>query len=197
MAENESSKASTAALPVHMAESVEAVARLHFDHHLNRTCFEKLIDSGTARLARPPVLIALIGAVALWILVNLLLARSGRAIEVPPFPWMFGALTFLSVLMGILILSTQRRADRLAVMREQMTLELASVTERKVAKLIDLIEELRRDSPAVRNRIDDEAAQMSARAHPSEVLAAIKESHEEIGSDAKPAPPGTRVSGPR
>jgi hypothetical protein len=46
-------------------------------------------------------------------------------------------LTFLGLVMGILILSTQRRADQLAELREQMTLELASVTERKVAKVID------------------------------------------------------------
>jgi hypothetical protein len=47
-------------------------------------------------------------------------------IDPPPFPWLFETLTFLGLLMGIiLILSTQRRADQLAELREQMTLELA------------------------------------------------------------------------
>jgi uncharacterized membrane protein len=74
----------------------------------------------------------------------------------------------------------QRRADQLAELREQMTLELASVTERKVAKVIELIEELRRDSPTLKNRTDQEARQMSVRTTPGEVLIAIKDSHEEM-----------------
>jgi hypothetical protein len=61
-----------------------------------------------------------------------------------------------------------------------MTLELASVTERKVAKVIDLIEELRRDSPMLKNRADPEARQMSVRTSPGDVLIAIKDSHEEM-----------------
>jgi uncharacterized membrane protein len=78
-----------------------------------------------------------------------------------------------------------------------MTLELASVTERKVAKIIELIEELRRDSPTLKNRTDHEARQMSERTSPGEVLIAIKESHEEKGgrsddADPAPAPPRER-----
>jgi hypothetical protein len=54
------------------------------------------------------------------------------------------------------------------------------VTERKVAKVIELIEELRRDSPTLKNRADPEARQMSVRTSPGEVLIAIKDSHEEM-----------------
>ena len=138
------------------------------------------MDDWTARLARPAVLVAVICGVALWMVLNLLAPLAGYAvIDEPPFLWLFEALTLLGVVMGILILSTQRRADQLAELREQMTLELASVTERKVAKVIELIEELRRDSPALKNRTDHEARQMSERTSPGEVLIAIKESHEE------------------
>ena len=168
-------------LPSHIAETVDAVARIHADHHLKRTPVEKFMDDWTARLARPPVLAAVVFGVVLWIAVNLLAPLAGYAIvDAPPFPWLFEALTFLGVVMGILILSTQRRADQLAELREQMTLELASVTERKVAKVIELIEELRRDSPTLKNRNDQEARQMSVRTSPGEVLIAIKDSHEEM-----------------
>jgi hypothetical protein len=54
------------------------------------------------------------------------------------------------------------------------------VTERKVAKVIELIEELRRDSPTLKSRTDHEAKQMSVRTSPGEVLIAIKDSHEEM-----------------
>jgi uncharacterized membrane protein len=167
-------------LPSHIAETVDAVAQIHSDHHLKRTPVEKFMDDWTARLARPAVLAAVVCGVVLWIAANLLAPLAGYAIvDAPPFPWLFEALT-LGVVMSILILSTQRRADQLAELREQMTLELASVTERKVAKVIELIEELRRDSPTLKNRTDQEARQMSVRTTPGEVLIAIKDSHEEM-----------------
>jgi len=179
-------------LPPHIAETVDAVAQIHSDHHLKRTPVERFLDNWTARLARPAVLAAVVCGVALWIAINLLAPLAGYAImDAPPFPWLFEALTFLGLIMGILILSTQRRADQLAELREQMTLELASVTERKVAKVIELIEELRRDSPTLKNRTDHEAKQMSVRTSPGEVLIAIKDSHEEMSArsnDIDPAP---------
>ena len=187
-----SAQSKNAILPSHIAETVDAVARIHSDHHLKRTPMEIFMDDWTARLARPVVLVTVICGVALWMVLNLLAPLAGYAvIDEPPFLWLFEALTLLGVVMGILILSTQRRADQLAELREQMTLELASVTERKVAKVIELIEELRRDSPALKNRTDHEARQMSERTSPGEVLIAIKELHEEKGArsdDADPAP---------
>jgi uncharacterized membrane protein len=176
-----STKSRSASLPSHIAETVDAVAQIHSDHHLKRTPMEKFMDNWTARLARPAVLAAVVCGVALWIAINLLAPLAGyAAIDEPPFFWLEGTLTFLALAMGILILSTQRRADQLAELREQMTLELASVTERKVAKVIELIEELRRDSPTLKNRTDHEARQMAVRTSPGDVLIAIKDSHEEM-----------------
>jgi uncharacterized membrane protein len=187
-----STQSKSTILPSHIAETVDAVAQIHSDHHLKRSPMEIFMDDWTARLATPAVLAAIVCGVALWIAFNLLAPLAGYAvIDEPPFPWLFEALTFLGLVMGILILSTQRRADQLAELREQMTLELASVTERKVAKIIELIEELRRDSPSLRNRTDHEARQMSERTSPGEVLIAIKESHEEMvarSNDSEPAP---------
>jgi uncharacterized membrane protein len=191
-----SAQSKSTILPSHIAETVDAVAQIHSDHHLKRTPMEIFMDDWTARLATPAVLAAIVCGVALWIAVNLLAPLAGYAvIDEPPFPWLFEALTLLGVVMGILILSTQRRADQLAELREQMTLELASVTERKVAKIIELIEELRRDSPTLKNRTDHEARQMSERTSPGEVLIAIKESHEEMvtrSNDSEPAPEPSR-----
>ena len=74
-----------------------------------------------------------------------------------------------------LILTSQRRKDELSELREQLTLELATMTEQKVAKLIALMEEQRRDSPQLADRVDTEAEQMSAPADPETVVEAIRE----------------------
>ncbi len=75
----------------------------------------------------------------------------------------------------MLILTTQRREDQLAGYREQLSLELAILSEQKSAKIISLLEEMRRDSPSLKNRVDEEAAAMSIAADPQAVLEAIKE----------------------
>ena len=48
------------------------------------------------------------------------------------------------------------------------------LTEQKAAKIIELVEELRRDSPEIHDRIDSEARDMATRADPHAVLGAIK-----------------------
>ena len=77
-----------------------------------------------------------------------------------PFPYLFGGISLLSLYVAILILTTQRRADKLASRREQMTLELACLSEHKTAKIIALLEELHLDSPDIRNRVDKDANAM-------------------------------------
>ena len=90
----------------------------------------------------------------------------------------------LALYVTLLILTTQRREDQLAGYREQLTLELAILGEQKSAKIIYLLEEMRRDSPALSDRVDAEAAAMSVAADPQAVLDAIKESEAE--AEAKP-----------
>jgi uncharacterized membrane protein len=62
----------------------------------------------------------------------------------------------------------------LASHHEHLTLELAILSERKTAKIISLLEELRQDHPDIQDRIDDEAAAMPEPADPQSVLETIK-----------------------
>jgi uncharacterized membrane protein len=84
-------------------------------------------------------------------------------------------LTGAALLIAIMILVSQRRADRLANLREQMSLEATLLTEQKTRKIIELLEELRRDSPQIPDREDVEANQMALKADPHQVLAVIEE----------------------
>ena len=76
----------------------------------------------------------------------------------------------------------------MCTLREQMTLESALLTEQKTRKIIELLEELRRDSPGVHDRLDVEAEQMAAKADPHEVLAVIAEVTEQVLSPTAPQP---------
>jgi uncharacterized membrane protein len=72
-----------------------------------------------------------------------------------------------------------RPQGRVAQLREQLTLELAILSEQKTAKAIQLLEESRRDNPLIRDRVDHEAEAMAQPADPHSVLEAIKETHAE------------------
>ena len=84
----------------------------------------------------------LIVIAAAWISLNLLVTAFGyRPIDPPPFSGLGGAVSLISLYMVVLILATQRREYQLAQLREQLTLELAILSEQKTAKVIQLLEE--------------------------------------------------------
>jgi uncharacterized membrane protein len=133
----------------------------------------------------PPILTIIAAG---WISLNLLAAAvSDRPIDPPPFSGLEVAVSLVSLYIVVLILATQRREYQLAQLREQLTLELAILSEQKTAKVIQLLEESRRDNPLIRDRVDQEAEAMAQPADPQSVLEAIKETHaeaEQIGGSA-------------
>jgi uncharacterized membrane protein len=82
------------------------------------------------------------------------------------------------------VLSKQNRLARLEEQRAHLELKVNLLTEQKAAKLIDLLEELRRDLPNVKNRHDPEAAALRQSMNPDLVLAALDEGSEP-GEEAK------------
>jgi uncharacterized membrane protein len=167
-------------LPPHIAEAVRSIARLHAEHHNNATRLQHTLGRLSFGLAHPWFIGALTVAVAGWIGFNLLSSSLGHAPpDPPPFAWLGFALSLASLYMVLLVYATQRRDDQLAEQREQLTLELALLNEQKTAKLIELIEEFRRDIPIVDNREDPQAEAMARPVEPERVLEAIKQTHAE------------------
>jgi uncharacterized membrane protein len=98
-----------------------------------------------------------------------------RPLDPPPFAGLADFASLASLCLVVVIVTTQRRDDRLARHRELLTLELAILTEQKAAKAIALLEELRRDFPLVHDRVDPQADIMAKPADPQTVIEAIKE----------------------
>lgn len=134
------------------------MAQLHADHHQNAAPHERAVARTIALLAHPRFIGGLAIFVVAWMTLNLLAAPLGYpALDPPPFSWLGGAVSLASLYMVVLILATQRREDQLTQRREQLTLQLAILSEQKTAKIIQLLEESRRDNPQVQNRHDPEA----------------------------------------
>jgi len=165
----------TPRVPDHVDKAVRSVTQLHAEHHGRATTPQRAVNRITAFMARPWFL-ALVGlSAAGWIAANLIASKlEARAIDPPPFPWLEVATGLFSLFVVMLVLVAQKHEDELNAHRDTLTLELAILSEHKIAKVIQLLEELRRDIPHVQDRVDRQADQMAEPADAGSVLAATR-----------------------
>ena len=87
----------------------------------------------------------------------------------------------LLIATGVLV--QQNRQDKLAEQRSHLTLQINLLTEQKIAKLIELVEELREDLPTIRDRYDLEAQIMQQATDPQVVLNILQENLTDTETD--------------
>ena len=167
-------------LPDHVSQQVDTIAALHARGESEVSIHQRLIERVTAFLGRPLFLNLTIAAIAVWIFLNVPANRPNLApFDPPPFPLLAWLVSTGGLLLTIVVLITQNRQARLAERRAQLDLQVNLLSEQKIAKVIALMEELRRDIPSVRNRHDPEAEAMSEAADAHAVLDAIEEKLDE------------------
>jgi len=171
MSKDDLSGARSRHMAQHLEDTVASVVELHREHERRATSLQRAIDQITSGLGRPAAPLVLMGVVALWALFAAW--RGGGAVDQPAFAWLELAATVAAFLISILILVTQRREDQMADRRAQLTLEVALLADRRSAKIIQLLEELRRDQPDIADRIDRESDEMAKPADPETMAASI------------------------
>jgi len=160
-------------LPQHVEHAVRAVEKLHSEHHKAASHADRLLSRAKRWISRPRFVGILLVLVLAWLIANVALPPEVR-IDPPPYAYLSLALAIAAVCLTVLILATQWRADALADHREKLILELTVLSEQKTAKLIALVEELRRDLPIVHDRLDTEAQQMTQSTSMSAVSDALR-----------------------
>jgi uncharacterized membrane protein len=166
-------------LPPHIDRTVQAIAALHTEHRDREGSVQRVVRRSVDFIGRPRFVGLLTAVILGWAALNGVLGTYHRAFDPAPYAYLFDLGQALALYITVLILITQRRDDQLSELREQLALELAILGEQKNAKMIKLIEELRRDLPMVRDRADHEAAALSEPADPQTVLDAIVDSQHE------------------
>lgn len=167
----------SAPLPDPLGQNIEAIITLQAraEKDLSRT--QRVVETVTAFFGRPLFLYIVVIGVTLWMVPNLLPPDFGfPQFDPPPFEWLDHILGFASVLMTTGVLIAQNRQEKMAEQRAQLSLQLNLLSEQKIAKLIALIEELRRDLPNVKNRHDPEAEVMQQAADPHLVIEVLEKS---------------------
>lgn len=137
---------------------------------------QRLVERVTNALGRPRTIYVTLIFVGAWISLSLLsTALSLPVFDPPPFSRLQGVIGLAALLMTTMVLTTQNRQARHAEQRAHLDLEVNILAEQKIAKLIALVEELRRDMPNVHDRKDAVAERMTRALDPGAVIAALEE----------------------
>lgn len=157
-------------------EHVAAVVAIHVNAENAVTAQQRRLERLTAQIGRPRTVIALLSASSLWILANLIAPRLGVPAWDPlPCFWLQGAVGAYGSLVATIVLATQSRQQRQAAQEAYLELQVNLAAEKKTAKVIELLEELRRDLPSVPSRVDDQAAAMACAVDPQALMSAFNE----------------------
>jgi uncharacterized membrane protein len=162
--------------PPHLDENIDSVLEVQKREWEQRPAAQRFVDRASRYIGRPRYLLVLLGFVICWVGINSLAPRWG-VVRFDPFPYpvLDGILTLAALIGTTVVLIAQNRQTRIEQQHTHIALQLNLMTEQKVAKIINLIEELRRDLPMVRNRYDPQAATYSEKTDALQVLSAIEE----------------------
>ena len=165
-------------------KKVEAIADIHRAGEQRVARPQRFVETITRQLGQPRTLYVLLLLVAAWVCANTLTSLRW---DPPPFFWLQGLVTLLGLLTTTVVLIAQNRWLHRADTRSQLDLHINLLAEEKVAKLVALVEELRRDLPSVQDRDDPEAAAM---AQGTDVRDVVEQLEERLGRE------GGRGAGP-
>jgi len=155
-------KHDTSTIPEHVAKNIQTIAALFANHEQDVDLHQRVIEKLTDSFARPWVTYVLALGIVLWIGGNFVAPYVGiRSVDPPPYAGLQTFAAIVALLATVIILTTQHRAGRLAQKRAYLDLQVNLIAEEKIAKVIALVEELRRDLPSVSNRKDPLAEAMT------------------------------------
>lgn len=179
-------------------QNIEAILDLRARAAASISRHQRFLERATKALGRPTVVYVAVVAALAWMVCNALWPRlfpGTRAPDPPPFPGLELFVSLLAAIMTVTILTTQNRERQSAEDRGHLELQINLLSERKIAKLIALVEELRKDMPNVPDRTDVLANQMQEAVDPHAVLNALADAAETPEGTQEPREPKSLARG--
>ena len=134
-----------------------------------------LIERISAFFGSPAYFAFAVTFIALWMLANSYGHHAGwRHIDQPPFFWLQGFVSSNALLLTVAVLIRQNRMAKVAEHRSHLDLQINLLSEQKVTKILQIVDELRRELTALRPRSDSEVAEMTKPADAHALMHAIK-----------------------
>ena len=159
-----------------ISQNLDAILKFYTREEQKISRTQRMVEHFSAFIGRPAFLAVTLLVVVLWVAANVVMRLAGlEEFDPGPYLWLQAIIALVALLTTNMVLITQNRVAHLEEQRAHLDLKVTLLTEQKVAKPIDLIEELRRDLPNVKDRRDAEAVSLKQSMNPDLVLAALDE----------------------
>ena len=136
-----------------ISQNIEAVLEFYTREEQKISRWQRILERFSSFMGQPVFLGLILLFVTLWMLANIVLHQFGMTeFDPTPFHLLQGIIALGALLTATVVLTKQNRLAKLAEQRAHLYLKVTLLAEQKAAKLIDLLEELRRDLPNVKNR---------------------------------------------
>jgi uncharacterized membrane protein len=164
-----------------ISQNIETILAFYTREEQKISRSQRVLEIISGYLGQPLYLGSILLFAALWMLANIFARRIGLAVIDPaPFFGLQGIVSLGALLTSTVVLIKQNRLAKLEEQLAHLELQVNLLTEQKVTKIINLMEELRRDLPMVKDRHDPEAAAFQQPTDPHVVLAALDEQGETV-----------------
>lgn len=161
-------------------ENIQTVVDLHKRAESSVSLQQRMIEKATDFLGRPRFLFIILIVAAVWIVINILLMKSGLPVfDPPPFIWLQGLLTLGALLQATMILITQNREDMMIERRTQLDLQVSLLLDQKMSKLIMMVDQLRRVHPELENGTDPQVEALKKTVDPHQSIKTLDQLLEE------------------
>jgi uncharacterized membrane protein len=134
------------------------------------------IERVSAFLGSPAYFAFAITFIVVWVMINIYGTRHGwRHVDEPPFFWLQGLVSSNALLLTVAVLIRQNRMAEVAEHRSHLDLQINLLSEQKVTKILQLVDELQRELTALRGVPDSQVEEMSKPADAHALMHAIKQ----------------------
>ncbi len=170
----------SASLPSSAKESLELLSQFKDREEAQISGLQLAIERISRVFGSPAFFAFALLFIAIWIGANLWGVRHGwRHVDPPPFFWLQGLVSCNALLLMVAVLIRQNRMAQVAEHRAHLDLQINLMTERKVTKLLQILDAPRRDLSALHGGRDDEAHEMTKPADAHALMHAIKEKQDD------------------
>lgn len=174
-------------LPHSVTENIETISGHYARHEEQVTRAQAFIEKMSLFLGSPAYVAGNVVLIVGWIAWNLAAPEllGIDEFDEPPFFWLQGLIGLNALLISTTVLIRQNRMSVLAAHNAHLDLQISLLAEEKTSKIIAMLEELRRDSPDIPDKVDPEADELSESADTHSVLEAIEREHEREDTGTK------------
>ncbi len=157
-------------------ENLAALAEISEREEARVSGMQLAIERISGFFGSPGYFAWVIAFILIWVAVNTWAARADWTFyDEPPFFWLQGIVSSNALLLTIAVLIRQNRMSQLAQHRAHLDLQINLLTEHKVTKILQVIDDIRRDLPMIPTPVDAEVSELTKRADAGAILDAIKQ----------------------